>query len=104
MFDGEGLMAVATLVGLVSSYTLPLTVAVDLFDLEIDSLLACNRWLWVSCEVAPAFLDQFLEQCARNLLGADPWKNPSQLRSELGWHLSGWQRALRDAACRRARV
>ena len=64
----------ATLVGLVNSRTLPITVAVELFDLKIDSLLAYNRWLWITCESAAGLLDQFLDQCARNLLGADFWK------------------------------
>ena len=62
------------------------------------------RWLWLCTETARLQLCDFLDRCARSLLDADPWRNAAVARSELGWHLSGWERLLRDSACRLARI
>ena len=39
-----------------------------------------------------------------SFLGADPWCNPFVIRSELGWLLSGYARALKSLALRRSRM
>ena len=48
-------------------------------------------------------MDLFFMDCARKLLGADPWRNGAVACSELGWHVSGFARGVRSVALRRAR-
>ena len=94
----------STLVGLVSANVLPLPAAVEIFDIKIDSIITSGRWIWLGCPEAVSLCDAFLNRCARCFLGAEPWRNELVIRSELGWHLTGWQRVLRDAFCRHARL
>ena len=96
--------AFTTLVVLVNGHVLPLTVALELFQIKVDSILSGNRWLWGTSEASLQRLDRFLDRCALCLLGADPWRNAWVIRSELGWHVTGAQLAVVDVACRRARV
>ena len=92
------------LVGLVNGNVLPLPLAVDIFDVMVDAFLCASRWLWLGSETALRLLDEFLDSCARSLLGAVPWRNAAVLRSELGWILTAGSRLVRDVACRHARL
>ena len=88
--------------GLVQSCSVPISLAVVLFDSKIDGSVAYGRWLWgVYPECAEA-LDRSYENWARFLLGSCPWRNPGVAVGELGWKLSGAARAVRDAAGKRA--
>ena len=49
-------------------------------------------------------LDELQQSWARCLLGAEPWHNGAVCESELGLHMSGFARAVRSVALRRARV
>jgi len=94
----------STLSGLVNAGVLPLPAAIEVFDLKVDSIFASSRWLWLGTREAASPCNSFLNRCARCFLGANPWQNECVVRSELGWHLTGWQRVLRDAFCRYARL
>ena len=96
--------AFAPLVALVSARAVPLSFAVELFESKVDSVLNVGRWLYVLVPTAKSALDEALERWARALLGADPWRSSAVARSELGWHLSGFARAVRSLALRRARL
>ena len=63
-----------------------------------------GRWLYVLVPTAESALDEALERWARALLGADPWRSSAVARSEFGWHVSGFARAVRSLAFRRARL
>ena len=90
--------------GLLNANVLPLDAALQIFELKADSLFATGRWLWVCSAEALAVLDAWYEKWARALIGANQWRNAAVIMSELGWHLSGWQRALKAAAMRRVRL
>lgn len=96
--------ACAPLIALVSAKAVPLSFAVELFEAKVDSVLNVGRWLYVLVPAAQSALDEALERWARALLGAEPWRSSAVARSELGWQLSGFARAVRSLALRRARL
>lgn len=96
--------ACAPLIGLVAASAVPLTVAMEIFELKVESVLRVGRWLYALACGAQARLNELFESWARSLLGADPWRNGGVARSELGWHLCGFARAVRCVALRRARL
>ena len=92
----------ASLCGLVAARSVPLSLALELFTLKVESLLVLGRWLWATEEGAPTALDTCMEGWARSLLGAEPWRNAVVAQSELGWHLGGFPRSVRSVAVRQA--
>lgn len=96
--------ACAPLISLVAASAIPISVAMNIFELKVDSVLRFGRWLFATCHAAEACLDELLDSWARLFLGAEPWRNSFVARSELGWHLSGFARAVRCVALRRARL
>ena len=96
--------AFAELPGLAACKALPLSVALELFEAKVDGVLDFGRWLFLLVPGASRVLDVLLQEWARALLGAEPWRNPAVAMSELGWVLSGSSRALLSMAMRRARL
>ena len=92
------------LVGLVSSRLLPFTLAMELFVLKVNSILACQRWLWIGVSSAQDVLNSKYYQWAWALLGAEAWNNGAVASSELGWRVLGFDRVLLAAALRRAKL
>ena len=62
-----------------------------------------TRWLSAVVPGACERLDKAYQDWARDLLGADRWRNWAASFGELGWSLSGSARAVRSVAARRAR-
>ena len=89
---------------LVSGAAVPLHLAMQLFELKVDAVLDHGRWLWVLAEGAEQTLDETYEMWARGLLGAQAWRHAAPLLCEVGWALSGFARAVRATAMRRARL
>ena len=96
--------AMSPIAGLCASGAIPLMFAVGLFDAKVDAVLGKGRWLYALVPEAQARLDNAQDHWARMLLGADWWRNGAVCRSELGWSLSGFARAVRCVALRRARM
>ena len=96
--------AVANLAGLVTSASLPLAYALEFFETKVDGAMRFGRWFLATSDGAGATLDRAYEEWARTLLGSQPWRSAAVASGELGWRLSGFARAVRDAAARRARL
>ena len=75
-----------------------------MFVVKVDAQLAFSRWLMVGIHGAEARLDTLYEQWALKLLGGQSWRNSAVVLSERGWTISGYARAVRDAAMRLARI
>ena len=101
---GRASAACSPLLGLVTSHAIPLTFAMDIFEVKVDSVLRVARWLYGCCPAAQSLLDELFESWARLFIGAEPWRNSAVARSELGWHLTGFARAVGCMAMRRARL
>jgi hypothetical protein len=101
---GRASAACAPLIGLVCSAAVPITLAMEIFEVKVESVLRCNRWLYALSPYAETCLDELFETWSRSFVGAEPWRNCGVARSELGWHLSGFARAVRCVALRRARL
>jgi hypothetical protein len=50
------------------------------------------------------FWSPVYQEWARAIIGSPPWRSADVARGELGWHLSGFARAVVDVAARRARL
>ena len=96
--------AFATLSGLVNARVIPITLAVDLFESKVDSLLDFGRWLFTLSASACLGVNTAQSSWARALLGAESWRNAAVCERELGWLLSGFARGVRSVALRRARA
>ena len=95
---------VRDLVSLIAARSVPLTMASEMFECKVDSVLNCGRWLFALAPSACRVLDQELECWARALLGAQAWRNGSVCCCEMGLLLTGHARAVRSVAFRRARA
>ena len=49
-------------------------------------------------------MDGYFERWAKDLLGADAWRNAAVATCEVGWSLTGAARGVREVALRRARL
>ena len=78
--------------------------AVEIFECKVDAVLNCGRWLYALTPSAQRVLDQELEGWARLLLGAPSWRNGAVCCCETGLLLTGFGRAVRSVAFRRARA
>ena len=96
--------AFSKLSGLVSAGAVPIAWATRLFESKVDSILVLSRWLWLGVPGLAAILDRQQENWARGLIGAATWRNPAVASSEVGWLLSGHDRAVKEVALRRARL
>ena len=97
-------LALVGLVGLVAQGGVPITLAVDLFESKVESVMQYGRWLWALIPGAQQALDEAYEGSARELLGVRRWRNGAAVSCEIGWHLSGYARAVYTVAGRRATV
>ena len=89
---------------LVAARALPLQVAVQLFEAKVDSVVAYARWMHaILPEAADTYMQQYGKWALR-LLGAPLWRSGVAACSELGWHLNGQARSVRDVALRRAQL
>ena len=93
-----------TLANLVDANVVPLPMAVVLFESKVDSILTLSQWIWVGQEEVEETLNRQYDTWSRLLLGALPWRNAAVATSEIGWALGGHDRAIKDAALRRARL
>ena len=96
--------AFATLPSLLASRAIPLTVALDLFDSKVDNLLAFGRWIFCMVPDAKLRINGQVALWAKALLGGAPFRNTAVAMNELGWHLSGFDRAVLAVAARRAKL
>ena len=92
------------LAGFVGSGSVPLHLAIPLFDIKVDSVLTYSRWLFVGQPGAEVRFNEIYESWARLLLGASPWRNGAVATGEVGWYITGYARVVRDAALRLARI
>ena len=95
---------VAMLAGMVQGGSLPLSVALHLFEIKINASLRFGRWLWGLSPISRARLDDAQRAWARTILGAEPWRNSAVNMAELGWHMTGSAQCVLDVASRRARL
>jgi len=93
---------VANLAGMVASHTVPLMIAVQLFESKVEGTMRFGRWLILLCENAELLLNAAYERWARSLLGSPPWRSGIIASGELGWTMSGFLRGVDDVARRRA--
>lgn len=91
---GGARAAFSTILGLVAARVAPLPVALLLFVLKVESLLAPNRWLWIMVPGAAEIIDAQYDSWKKLLLGAEPWNNSMVARCERGWLLSGFGRVV----------
>ena len=96
--------AFGNLCGLVSSGAVPLPIALRMFHSKVDSILDFGRWLFVFSPGAKERLDNLQFSWARQLLGAECWRNGAVCSAELGWKHTDFAKALRSVALRRARI
>ena len=96
--------AFAPICNLVEAMAIPLTLALPLLVLKVDSVLNVGRWLFTLSPTAKTILDDTLDSWARSLLGGEAWRNGAVARSELGLHISGFLCGVRSVALRRARL
>ena len=97
-------MTVSVLAGLSAANVLPIHLAIPMFETKVDSLVGFSRWLFIGSPEAEERLNETYRSWARALLGAGAWRNGDISSSELGWFVSGFGRAVLDAAMRRARI
>ena len=90
--------------GLVSCGILPLWLALDMFETKVDGVLRPGRWLLAIAWDAKTSYNDAFESWARSLLGSQRWRSGAVATGELGWRLSGFDRAIVDLASRRARL
>ena len=77
---------------------LPISYALEMFEMKVEGMLKFSKWCWVSIPSLEELLDDAYHKWARMLLLADKWKNAGVIRGELGWSLSGYGRFLCDMA------
>jgi len=94
----------SSLCGLVGSGSLPLSLAIDMFEVKMEGIMWVGRWLFIIEDEAQEILDSCYENWARGLLAAPRWRSGLISAGELGWHQSGFQRGLVDLAMRRAKL
>ena len=92
------------LLGMVVGGTLPLSLALVLFEACVDGALRFGRWLFGAEQDLHGRLDMQLQSWGKSLLGASPWRSWGTTFGELGWRMSGSGRAVVDVAMRRARL
>jgi len=95
---------VASLAGLIACRVVPLALALQLFESKVDGAMRFGLWLLAISEGAEQRLDLCYEGWARALLGSPPWRSGVIAAGELGWTLSGFQRAIYEVAKRRAKL
>ena len=95
---------VASLAGMVACQSLPLAMAVDMFESRVDGSLRFGRWLLVTADGARELLDRAFENWSRALVGSHFWRSGVIAGGELGWYVGGFMRGLLDMAKRRARL
>ena len=66
--------------------------------------MASSRWRWVGIPDAEQIIDEKFKSWARAFLGGHAWNNWAVATSELGWSMSGFDRAVCATALRRARL
>ncbi len=95
---------VADLASLVADGSLPLCMAADMFESKVDGAMRPCRWLYAIAWQAQSLLDSAYEEWAKALLGSPRWRSAAVATSELGWRLSGYDRAVLDMASKRAQL
>ena len=90
-----------TIQSLLSTRSVPLAIVLHVFVLKVEAKMRFGRWLWGCDAEVLALMDQVYNNWARQLLGADVWRNPDVCRGELGWSLSGRARVVLDVATKR---
>jgi hypothetical protein len=96
--------SVATLAGLVSSYTIPLALGDLLFRAKAHNSLAFGRWLWGIFPATQLLLDSALVGWAKCLLGSDDWRSSAVALGEMAWSMSGAASAVLEVAKKRAKL
>ena len=90
---------------LVAANAIPIHAAVVLFEAKVDGFVAYGRWLFGACvDAAPNLYNLCYDKWSLQLLGAAPWRRASVAHAELGWHLTGFARAVRDVSLRLAKL
>ena len=93
---------VRELASLVEAGAIPISVAAVVFEAKVDGSLAYGRWLSACVPEAEDLYEKCYGRWALLLLGGSPWRRPAAACSEMGWHLSGYARAVRSVALHRA--
>ena len=94
----------AILAGMVEDKSIPLPLAIALFEGKIEGFMQFGRWLLATAKGAADILDTQYEIWARALLGAQAWRNGAIVQLELGWALSGMGRAVKSIVMKRTSV
>jgi hypothetical protein len=81
----------------------PIIAGPVLFELKVESVMRVGRWIWGCNDAARKFLNTAYERWARQLLGAELWRNAAAAQLELGWALCGEARVVFVVAMARAR-
>eukprot|EP00439_Symbiodinium_sp_Y106_P002533 s7062_g1.t1 len=95
---------VAVLACMVQGGSLPLSVALHVFELKVSASLRFGRWLWGLSPRSRERLDAAQSTWAKTLLGAEPWRSSAVALADFGWHMTGSAQCVLDVACRRARL
>jgi hypothetical protein len=92
---------VAALAGLTRNKTIPISLALRMFDAKVEGSMRFSRWLWGASPELLTLADDAYNRWARTLLGAEPWRCGDVASAELGWHITGAGRCLIDVVAKR---